>query len=168
MPNMAQAISRHNKKILKENQDQVDSGKLCNCTGASICPMGRQCLRGPVVYRAAVTANNSTEYYTGIAGNNFKERFNGHQTTFNNSCQRNKTTLSQHIWNLKDSGTNFTLSWSIVQNAPIFNHTTQQCRLCNTEKLLIMFQPEGATLNDRSEFYSTCRHRIKNTLQKVK
>ena len=31
-----------------------------------------------------------------------------------------------------------------------------------------MFKPEGATLNDRSEFYSTCRHREKNLLEKVK
>ena len=123
--------------------------------GGTICPVGGQCLRGPVVYRAAVTANNSTEYYTGIAGNSFKERWDGHNTTLRHSEKRGETTLSQYIWDLTDSGTNFDLTWSIVQNAPIFNHSTQKCRLCNMEKLLIMFEPEGATLNSRSEFYST-------------
>ena len=125
---------------------------------------------GPMSERpcCVLTSDNKTEYYTGIADNNFKERFNGHKTTLNNSDKRNKTTLSQHIWELKDSGKNFNLTWSIVQNAPIFNHTTKKCRLCNIEKLLIMFQPDGATLNDRSELYSTCRHRLKNTLKKVK
>ena len=127
-----------------------------------------QCLRGPVVYRATVSANNTTQYYTGIAGNSFKERFNGHQTSINKNNKRNSTTLSQHIWELKDSGTNFNLSWNIVQNASLFNHSTGKCRLCNTEKLLIMFNPEGDILNSRSEFYSTCRHREKNLLKKVK
>ena len=165
---MAQAVSTHNKKILKEDQAEAENRKLCNCTGGTICPVGGQCLRGPVVYRAAVTTNNSTEYYTGIAGNTFKERWDGHNTTLRHSEKRNETTLSQHIWDLEDSGTNYDLSWSIVQNAPIFNHSTQKCRLCNLEKFLIMFHPEGATLNSRSEFYSTCRHRLKNTLKKVK
>ena len=112
--------------------------------------------------------NNNTEYYTGLAGNSFKERFNKHKHDLRNSNQRNSTTLSNHIWNLKDSGTDFTLSWSIVQNSSIFNHTTRKCRLCNMEKYLIMFKPEGATINDRTEFYSTCRHRLKNLLSKVR
>ena len=112
------------------------------------CPVSGQCLRGPVVYRAAITANNNTEYYTGIAGNSFKERVNKHKHDIRSSDKRHSTTMSKHIWELKDSGTDFNLTWSIVENAPIFNHTTQKCRLCNTEKLLIMFNPEGATIND--------------------
>ena len=165
---MAQAVSRHNKSLATQDQAQVEPVRLCNCRRGETCPVGGQCLRGPVVYRAAITANNNTEYYTGIAGNSFKERINKHKHDLRNSDKRHSTTLSKHIWDLKDSGTDFNLSWSLVQNAPIFNHTTKKCRLCNTEKLLIMFKPEVATLNDRSEFYSTCRHRLKNMLCKVK
>ena len=168
MPNMAKAISNHNQKLAKDDRAQGEEKRLCNCTRGTTCPVGGQCLRGPVVYRATVSANNTTQYYTGIAGNSFKERFNGHQTSINKNNKRNSTTLSQHVWELKDSGTNFNLSWNIVQNASSFNHSTGKCRLCNTEKLLIMFNPEGATLNSRSEFYSTCRHREKNLLKKVK
>ena len=68
-----------------------------------------KCLRGPVVYRAATTANNNTEYYTGIAGNSFKERINKHKHDLRNSDKRHSTTLSKHIWDLKDSGTDFNL-----------------------------------------------------------
>ena len=168
MPNMAQAVSRHNKALAIQDRAQEKQVKECNCLVGETCPVGGQCLRGPVVYRAAVTANNATEYYTGLAGNNFKERVTHHNSDMRHSDQRGNTTLSTHIWNLKDSGTDFTLDWSLIQNAPIFNHTTKTCRLCNTEKYLIMFKPEGATLNDRSEFYSTCRHRKKNLLEKVK
>ena len=125
-----------------------------------------QCLRGPLVYRAAVTTNNKTEFYTGIAGNSFKERWAGHNSSLRHSDQRHKTTLSNYIWDLKDSGTNFNLEWKLVQNAPTFNHTTGKCRLCDTEKYLIMFRPENATLNKRTEFYSMCRHREKNLLKK--
>ena len=167
MPNMAQSVSRHNQTILKE-EEQQHQVRLCNCARGTTCPVGGQCLRGPVIYRAAITANNKTEYYTGLAGNNFKERVNKHNSDIRNSNKRFSTTLSKHVWELKDGGTNFDIKWRIVQNASTYNHTTKKCRLCNTEKLLIMFNPEGATLNDRSEFYSTCRHRLKNLLSKVK
>ena len=72
----------------------------------------------------------------------------------------------QPSWDLKDSETDYDLTWSLVKTAPIYNHTTGICRLCNLEKILIMFKPEGATINDRSEFYSTCRHRLKSLLIK--
>ena len=165
MPNIAQVVSRHNQTI---NREEEHPTRLCNCQRGTSCPVEGQCLRGPVIYRAAITANGKTEYYTGLAGNNFKERVNKHNSDFRNSNKRHSTTLSKHLWELKDGGTNFDLKWSIVQNASTYNHTTKKCRLCNTEKFLIMFNPEGATLNDRSEFYSTCRHRLKNLLSKVK
>ena len=135
---------------------------------SKICPVDGKCLTGPVLYRADVTANNKTEHYTGIAGNNFKERVSKHFSNIDHSEQRDDTTLSQHIWNLKDSNIDYILKWNLVEEAPIFNHTTGKCRLCNREKWYIMFKPEHATLNNRSEFYSMCRHRKKNLLEKVK
>ena len=67
MPNMVQSVSRHNQTILKEQQQQHQV-RLCNCIRGTTCPVGGQCLRGPVIYRAAITANNNTEFYTGMAG----------------------------------------------------------------------------------------------------
>ena len=130
--------------------------------------MNGQCLKDPVVYRAAITSDHKTEYYTGIAGNNFKERVNKHKYNIRTASQRHNTTLTNHIWELKDKGEDYDLTWSLIDKAPIFNHTTGSCRLCNKEKWYIMFRPEGATINERTEFYSTCRHRLKNLLCKVK
>ena len=91
-------------------------------------------------------------------------RFGGHKTSFNNQKYKNKTTLSTHIWKLKEEKTNFTTRWSLVDRAPTFNPTTRKCRLCLKEKWYIMFKPATATLNERSEFYTTCRHRLKGLL----
>ena len=79
---MAQAVSRHNKIMAIQEQAQVEQVTECNCLQGDTCPVGGQgqCLRGPVVYRAAVTANNKTEFYTGIAGNSFKERWDSHKS----------------------------------------------------------------------------------------
>ena len=168
MPSMAQAVSRHNAKLARQDQAQIQPARSCNCVGGAICPVEGQCLKGPVVYRATVTSNNKSEYYTGIAGNSFKERVNHHNYDFRHRSQKSSTTLSNHIWDLKENGTHYDLTWNLVETAPIFNHTTRNCRLCNREKWHIMFKPEGATINDRTEFYSTCRHRLKNLLSNVK
>ena len=51
------------------------------------------CLKGLVVYRAAITSDHKTEYYSGIAGNNFKEQVNKQKYDIR--------TLTNHIWVLK-------------------------------------------------------------------
>ena len=169
MPSMSQAISRHNGKVARQEQAQQQPvQRTCNCTVGNTCPVEGKCLTGPVLYRADITSNNNTEHYTGLTGNTFKDRYNKHASNLRHSNQRDSTTLSQHIWNLKDNNIDYTLKWNLVEEAPTFNHTTGKCRLCIREKWYIMFRPEQATLNDRTEFYSTCRHRKKNLLQMVK
>ena len=59
--------------------------------------------------------NNKRETYTGITKNTCKERYDGHNTTFNNRDKSGKTTLAAHIWKLKDKGANYNLSWSIIE-----------------------------------------------------
>ena len=151
----------------QEQESQQPPPRGCHCTKYT-CPVDGTCLTGPVLYRADVTANNKTECYTGIAGNSFKERYSKHFSSLEHSKNRDETTLSQHIWNLKENNINYTLKWNLVEKAPIFNHTTGKCRLCIREKWYIMFKPEHSSLNNRSEFYSTCRHRKKNLLENVK
>ena len=58
-----------------------------------------------------------------------KERVSKHFSNIEHSDQRDDTTLSQHIWNLKDSNTDYILKWNLVEEAPIFDHTTEKCRL---------------------------------------
>ena len=43
----------------------------------------------------------------------------------------------------------------------------EKCRLCKREKYYILFEPDGATLNKRSELYNTCRHRLKDLLNNI-
>ena len=54
MPNMAQAISKHNFKVRRQNQVRVSPG--CNCRrGVESCPLGGTCLTEGVVYGSKVT-----------------------------------------------------------------------------------------------------------------
>ena len=164
MPNMSSAISRHNALLAKADQELLQPPKrTCNCRRGYPCPVSGQCKRGPSVYRAEVIANNKTEYYTGLASD-FKSRFYKHNGTFKNSSSEHETTLSGHIWKLKRQNLNYEINWSLVDRGTTFNHRTRKCNLCLKEKYHIMFKPETATLNKRSEFYSTCRHRTQNLL----
>ena len=118
-----------------------------------------------VIYKAEVIENNNTSNtYTGLTSNTFKERFYGHRHSFKKRDSNHSTTLSSHIWDLKDKNENYEINWSIIDRAKDFNPDTKKCRLCIKEKYYIIFQPEGASLNDRSELYSTCRHRKKKLL----
>ena len=165
MPNLKKKISNHNFKILKnEEENQPNSG--CNCTGAmGACPMDGNCLVDSLVYRAEVSdENQNSTTYTGLTSNTFKTRYYAHRQSFKKRKLQHATTLSSYIWNLKDNNINYNIKWKTVDQAPKFNPITKKCRLCIKEKYFIIFQPDGAKLNDRSELYSTCRHRTQQLL----
>ena len=77
---------------------------------------------------------------------------------------RQKSTLSFHVWDLKDSGIHFEVSCKIMERSPAYNSTTKKARICLKEKLHILYKREGATLNRRGEIFNSCRHRNKNFL----
>ena len=86
MPYMAQALSRHNFKILNEDTQQPQPTLACNCRGGqSNCPVGGKCRTESVVYRATVkeTVSGKTETYTGQTGREFKDRWYEHRTDIN-------------------------------------------------------------------------------------
>ena len=164
MPNMGQNIARHNTKILSENEPKKTTTG-CNCQKSKTCPMPGKCLSEGVIYGATVkeTVSGKTETYTGLSEPPFKSRFNGHTSTFRHE-DANHTTLSKHIWVLKNNDISHTVDWRIIARSQAFNPSNGQCRLCNKEKYFIMFEPDGATLNARSEFYSSCRHKAKHLM----
>ena len=90
-----------------------------------------------------------------------------HRRTFEKENHKEPTTLSTHVWNLKNKNKDFEIKWSVINRAPDFNPATNKCRLCLKEKFYIIFQPDGASLNQRSELFSSCRHRIWKTLYKL-
>ena len=107
MPNVKNVIDGHNKKIRdesKKNKEQESQEKTCNCRKPADCPLNGQCLTKSVIYQATVTTeeDGSKETYIGLTKNVFKERFNGHKTTFRHSNKRNNTELSKYVWKLKE------------------------------------------------------------------
>ena len=166
MPNVKKAISRHNQKIQNDQMQEPEPEPGCNCTGkCGPCPLDGNCLVDKVVYRASVTeTNGTTNTYTGLTANRFKDRFYGHRSSMENRNPDNQTTLSTHVWGLKDRNLDYRIKWNIIDRANDFNPITRKCRLCLKEKYYIIFQPEGASLNHRSELFSTCRHRLRLTL----
>ena len=158
---MQQVISRHNTKLLKP--PKVSKKKPdCNCQKANLpCIAGGKCVPGNVIYQGDVTRldTGQTDTYTGLSEPSFKERWGNHKASLTHESQRTDTCLSKHIWDLKDKNIPHTLKFKQLTQAPGYNPITKQCRLCLSEKYYIMFKPEGASINSRSEFFSACRHK---------
>ena len=169
MPNMKQILSKHNAKVAKPQQDQQPPPG-CNCRGgAANCPLDGACQTKGLIYEAEVTRGdyNTKEYYTGLTDRSFKVRYDEHNSDFRNQARKG-TCLSKYVWKLKRENVPYSISWKIIARGRGFNPTTRSCQVCLKEKYLIMFRPEGATLNSRDEFFSTCRHRLKRLLSKTK
>jgi hypothetical protein len=168
MPNFGQVLSRHNAKISRQVDADADTPG-CNCQGGvAACPLNGQCKVDKLVYQATVTRtdNQIVETYTGLTAGTFKNRYNKHMSDFR--INEHATTLSKYIWQLQREGAPYKVSWKKIGRGTPFNTTSKTCQLCLLEKYLIIFSPEGATLNKRSELYGTCRHRLKELLSKVK
>ena len=167
MPNMGQVIAKHNSKIARKNQEQQPPPG-CNWRGgAPRCPVNGTCLTEGVVYQATVTRrdNSVQETYTGLTARGFKDRlYEQRQDIDMNNQRREGTSLSNFIWKLKRENVTFKIDWKILMRGNSFNPSTKTCNLCLKEKYCIMFKPDGATLNSRSELFSTCRHRLKPLL----
>ena len=168
MPNMQKAISSHNIKVCKGGSTPQPIPN-CNCLGGlANCPVQGQCQTKGVIYQASVTRgdDHSVETYTGLTSRSFKERLYEHRSDFNN-IEREGTSLSEYVWRLKKRDIPYSIQWKILQKSQAFNPSTKKCNLCVKEVYHIIFKPGGASLNKRSEFFSTCRHRLKDLLSKV-
>ena len=154
-PNMCATISRHNKKILNNEQyKQRCQGKI-----QSTCPIPGKCATVKVIYRATVSTANDVETYVDLTAGPFKARFSKHKSDFFcHENERGSTTLSKHIWRLKDEGTDYQVRWEIVRRAEQFLPVTGKCNLCIEEKQEIIFNPDLSTLN-------SLRHKKKNKYQ---
>ena len=79
------------------------------------------------------TISGKTETYTGLSEPPFKSRYRGHLTTFKNE-NANHTTLSKHIWVLKNPKIAHTVDCRIIARSKAYNPSNDQCRVCNKEK----------------------------------
>ena len=122
------------------------------------------------MYSATVTetATGKSETYTGVTANTFKQRLAGHKTDTNYLRYRHNTTLSDHIWSLKEQDKEYDLKWMLIDRGKAFNPIQKKCQICLKEKFHIMYNRSGASLNRREEVFNTCRHRKQNLLSNLK
>ena len=164
MPNMGAKINKHNSKILGKSWEE---GK-CNCRNPAECPLPGKCQTDKLIYRATVTADNQVETYVGLTAGEFKKRHSKHKYDFKTEAQKNSTTLSAHVWKLKEENKPYNIEFTIVGRAAPYSPVSATCNLCILEKYEIIFNPEKASLNSRHELFSACRHKWGRLLVKKK
>ena len=105
--------------------------------------------------------------YVGMTSTDFKSRLGVHRQTFKNQ-KVSQTSLSKHIHTLKSKNIDYEINWRIIDKARKFSPISNVCSLCDREKFRILFNPELADLNSKSEFYSHCIHKKSRLLVKRK
>jgi hypothetical protein len=155
-PNIEQIISGKNAKVLKTTQKEI---RTCNCPKNKECPLDKKCLESSIIYQATVTQpNKEVKTYIGLTSTDFKARLGNHKQSFVNP-DSNQTSLSKYILELKSNGIEPTVNWKLVDRGKKYSPVTGVCQLCTKEAYYIIFKPEMAELNSRSEIFSACRHK---------
>ena len=153
LTNMKQKIGKHNAKILHTNKEETVG---CNCRDKAKCPIPGNCNQSNIVYKADVHAENKIMKYFGSTVD-FKSQYSKHKSSFNKRPTMH-TTLSSHIWKLKDKNISFNIKCSIKAKGHAFLSGSRTCDLCLTEKLVILTEDQRTMLNKRDELLETCRH----------
>ena len=145
MPNIKHNIDGHNKSVL--NKKNVAT-RNCNCRKPADCPMNGDYLKQSIVYQATVSTNDDRpdQNYVGLTGNSFKTRFANLKASFSSPSKKHSTELSKHVWQLKDTKTDFKVSWKILKQATPYNPASNRCNLCLWEKCFIICRPDLGTL----------------------
>ena len=94
------------------------------------------CLVPCCVYQGLLSSSPTlpTYNYFGQAGNSFKERYQGHKSSFENPKYRGSTTLSAKVWDFKDKGHPVHLKWNILHTTKPYKAGMKTCDLCLLEK----------------------------------
>lgn len=128
-----------------------------------------------VVYQAEVNsdtpATNEKENimrYIGLTEGPLKTRYTSHKSDMASKKLKGGTTLSRHIWELKDQNIPYSISWSIKEKCKPYIAGGKDCNLCIAEKAHILEADTRTSLNSRSEMLAMCRHKAKFLLKNVK
>lgn len=166
MNNIKQSIDGHNKSIIQKTTNSTPQ-KKCNCRKPDDCPMSGNCLQKCIIYQATITTddNQPPQTYVGLTENTFKTRYNNHTASFRNPNKKHSTELSKLIWELKDKGTNYNITWKTIKRTKSYNPASNKCDLCLWEKYFLIREPKSSTINSRNELVTACRHSRKYLLQ---
>ena len=145
--------------------NQMPHNSNCNCRGGvENCVVdGARCKDDNVVYQANVTAvGKRKEGYVGMSHPSFKTRIGNHKSDFKYPAKRRHTRLAGYVWTFKDEGLEPKVEWQFLARASVYKPSTKTCRLCISEKYFIMHSKNNlASLNKRTEFFSSCLHKEK-------
>ena len=131
------------------------------------CPLENKCLTSELIYQAKVEIeNHQPKTYIGQASTDFKSRLANHKQSFINK-EVNQTSLSKFVWELKTQGHDPKVTWKLIDRGKKYSPVSGVCQLCITEAYYIVFHPEMAELNSRSEIFSSCRHKKSALLIKL-
>ena len=137
--NMDTIIKAHNAKIFnKEEDNNSKQDKTCNCRDQATCAVENNCLKNNVVYKATVQYEDKEQHYIGMTENTFKARYTLHKSSFKHCTKRKQTELSNLIWTLKDSDTEYKLTWRIIDRARPYQGGKRTCNLYLSEKFHIL------------------------------
>ncbi len=165
MPSIKTSISAHNKKILGEKEPLARGH--CNCQQPETCPLPGECTTPNLLYEATLKSDlpdYGEKIYKGISEPSFKKRFANHKKSFNIVEYKSDTCLSKEVWDIKNLGGTYNISWRAIKQCPGFNPSNGKCALCMSEKLEILEHTGTNLLNKKSEIVSTCRHKHKHML----
>ena len=140
MVNMKQKIDNHNRKLMSNGRERDEFTRTCSCQGKTLCPIRGKCLQEGVVYKAIVTQTESMkqDIYIGMTENPFETRYNLHNSSFKLPHKRSATTLSEHLWTLKDAGVIYKTEWTILDKTKPCSPAARKCDLCLAEKYYII------------------------------
>ena len=54
-----------------------------------------------------------------MTGDTFKSRYLNHMKSIKNQKYKHETSLSSYVWKLKENGTNFKISWKVIDRGII-------------------------------------------------
>ena len=164
---MNSIIKAHNTKALKKNDtNQTEQVKSCDCRDKQTCPVDNKCLTSNVVYKATVKYEDKEQSYVGLIECSFKTRYTQHKSSFKHSKHRNQTELANFIWSLNDKNISYKLSWKIIDRAQPCKPGKITCNLCLCEKYHILL---GTNLiNRKLELLNKCPHKRKYLTSNLK
>ena len=186
LPNIGHILASHNAKIIGKGEAAAAKRK-CSCPEKEKpnCPLAGECLAENIIYQAKIEAlppkrarlENEVEKdprvlqaqtYMGRTKPPWKSRRDNHTASFKNIGQRTDSGLSKYVWDLKGLKRGYKINWSLITKSSSYSPSLDICRLCLTEKHLLMQQPNLGTLNVEDEFFAACRHKAPLLLSKLK
>ena len=150
---------------MSNGREKEEVTRTCNCRDKTLCPLKGKCLQEGFVDRAIVTQTETMkqDIYIGMTEDPFKTRYNLNNSSFMLPHKRSTTTLSEHLWTLKDVGVIHKIEWTILDKAKPCSPAARKCDLCLTEKYHMLLE-KSRLLNKTSEIFGTCPHRRKHIL----